>query len=129
MEEDGERDGLRTRGDLDGGRRRDQGMQETRGLRPVMGEKKAGDGFKPTGDGGKMKEGQSSPNLLSTVLCYSAALTLNRRLDARLADIHCLAATHSRRRNHILHDDDAAIILNSGSIDLHDGHPSASPLD
>ena len=59
MEEDGERDGLCTRGDSDGGRRRDQGTQETRGLRPVMGGKKAGDGFKPTGDGGKMEEGQS----------------------------------------------------------------------
>ena len=41
VEEDGERDGLRTRGDSDGGRRRDQGTQETRGLRPVMGGKKA----------------------------------------------------------------------------------------
>ena len=54
---------------------------------------------------------------------------LHRRLDARLTGIHCLIATHSRRRNNILHDDNAAVVLHSSSIHLRDRLPRARPLD
>jgi hypothetical protein len=48
----------------------------------------------------------------NTVLCYHLRFLTRWRLEARPTSIHC----HSRSRNHILHDDGAAIIFDSGSI-------------